>query len=249
MTIISSKKSTALGAVGAIVLLSALGSAGNAVAQEPATRLVSASATDAQAPSDVTALQARATSASTINLSWAAAVDDVAVARYEVRSPSTTVLATVDGSTTQATLANLKPGAWYSLQVWAYDAAGNTSGSNVVDLRMPSSDAALLLPDVTAPSTVKSLAAPKARVGSTSAYLLWSKSVDDLGVVEYRVRDRISGTTVAAVPGTIGITGLKGVSVALTPATTYELEVVAVDAAGNVSAPSKPVAVVTKPAA
>jgi hypothetical protein len=94
-------------------------------------------------------------------------------------------------------------------------------------------------PDTTPPGTPTGLAA--SAVTSSGATLTWNAATDDVGVTGYRVY-RESGAadvlldTVAAT--TYAVTGL-------TPGTTYEFYVVAVDAAGNTSAPSAPVSVTT----
>ncbi len=68
-------------------------------------------------------------------------------------------------------------------------------------------------------------------ITGTGATLTWAASTDDVGVTRYTVRDA-AGATVATASGTTAtLTGL-------TSSTTYTVEVVARDAAGNVSAAS-----------
>ncbi len=72
---------------------------------------------------------------------------------------------------------------------------------------------------------------------STTASLSWTASTSNVGVTGYQVRR--SGTVVATVTGTTAtVTGL-------TPSTAYSFTVTAIDAAGNVGAPSNTVTVTT----
>ncbi|MEU4348248.1 fibronectin type III domain-containing protein [Streptomyces sp. NPDC023838] len=79
-----------------------------------------------------------------------------------------------------------------------------------------------------------------AQAGSaTSVHVMWEASADDKGVTGYEVLQR--GARVKAVPGEKHMTDVDG----LAPATAYSFTVRARDAAGNLSAPSAPVAVTT----
>ena len=239
-------KAALSGALGALLIVAALGSAATAAAQErgPAEALqVSAASHD---PAAVNGVAARATSSTSVDVTWQAATPEGGVVRYEVRSPA--LVATVDGTATGTTISGLVPGGWYSIQVWAYDAAGRIGVSDLADLRTPRTDAEALLPDLEAPSAPGAVAVTRSRVTATSAPLVWVRAVDNIGVVEYRVRDRLSGAVIASTPGQVAITKLKSLTVALSPGTTYELEIIAVDAAGNTSVPSKSVRVTTAPA-
>lgn len=72
---------------------------------------------------------------------------------------------------------------------------------------------------------------------STSASLSWSPSTDNVGVTGHRV---YRGSTLA---GTV--TGTSFTDTGLSPATQYSYTVVALDAAGNVSAASSPATATT----
>ncbi|MFI1171492.1 fibronectin type III domain-containing protein [Streptomyces melanogenes] len=74
---------------------------------------------------------------------------------------------------------------------------------------------------------------------ATSVHVMWEASADDKGVTGYEVLQR--GTRVKAVPGEKHMIDVDG----LAPATAYSFTVRARDAAGNLSAPSAPVAVTT----
>lgn len=89
-------------------------------------------AADTTAPSTPTGLTSPARTSSSIDLSWTAATDDVAVQRYEVFRNGTSV-GTANG--TSFTVAGLAPSTSYSLAVEAIDAAGNRSArSNALNV-------------------------------------------------------------------------------------------------------------------
>jgi cellulase/cellobiase CelA1 len=80
-------------------------------------------------------------------------------------------------------------------------------------------------------------------VTSTSAILTWPGSTDTVGVTGYRVyREAGAVDTLLAT-----VTATSHSLTALTPATAYQLYVVAIDAAGNISAASPTVSVTTLP--
>ncbi|TDB66104.1 cellulose binding domain-containing protein, partial [Micromonospora sp. KC721] len=91
-------------------------------------------------------------------------------------------------------------------------------------------------PDTTAPTAPGTPTA--SAIGPTGLTLTWAPATDDVGVTGYRVH-RAGDVLVGSTTGTtLAVTGL-------TAATTYTFTVVAVDAAGNVSAASPPVTVTT----
>jgi chitodextrinase len=159
------------------------------------------------------------------SLVWAEATDDVGVTGYEVARDDQIVAVTsapllVDGG--------LEPGSSYQYAVRAFDAAGN---------RGPWSESVVAVtgPDVTAPSVPTDLAVTA--VTGVSVDLAWSASVDDVAVAGYRViRDGtpVGDTAVATFTDN-----------ALAPGATFAYQVVAIDAAGNESAPSAPLEVTT----
>jgi chitodextrinase len=81
---------------------------------------------DTTAPTAPSGLSASAVTATGVTLSWSASTDDVGVTAYDVYAGSS-IVATVGGSTTTATVSNLSPGTGYSFTVKARDAAGNVS--------------------------------------------------------------------------------------------------------------------------
>ncbi|MEH1164459.1 glycoside hydrolase family 9 protein [Micromonospora sp. CPCC 205539] len=96
-------------------------------------------------------------------------------------------------------------------------------------------------PDTTAPSQPGTPVA--SAVTATGATLSWAASTDDVGVSGYRVY-REAGATDALIGSPTGATQVVS---GLTASTAYQFYVVAVDAAGNTSAASAPVAVTTAP--
>jgi glucose/arabinose dehydrogenase len=166
-----------------------------------------------------------------LTLSWGASTDDVGVAAYDLYEHGNKI-GEAAGDATSKTLTGLAPNTTYDLTVIARDAAGNTSpASPVVDCTTkPSSDTT----PPTAPGTLHT-----ADITSNTVDLAWGASTDDRAVTAYDVR---SGTTVYKTVTGATSTTLNG----LACDSPYSLNVVARDAAGNVSAPSNTVSFTTK---
>ncbi|MEV6052958.1 PQQ-dependent sugar dehydrogenase [Streptomyces sp. NPDC052107] len=166
-----------------------------------------------------------------LTLSWGASTDDVGVAAYDLYEHGNKI-GEAPGSATSKTLTGLAPNTTYDLTVIARDAAGNTSpASPVVDCTTkPSSDTT----PPTAPGTLHT-----ADITSNTVDLTWGASTDDRAVTAYDVR---SDTTVYKTVTSGTSTTLTG----LACDSPYSLNVVARDAAGNVSAPSNTVSFTTK---
>lgn len=124
----------------------------------------------------------------------------------------------LDGTTatTAYTVSGLDPATTYAIEVIAYDAAANesTPASLSVDTV-----------DTTAPTEPGSLAANS--INSTSFGITWTASTDNVGVVGYEVY--LNSSLIDTV------TDLFYSFSGLTPDTTYEVVVWAIDAASNVS--------------
>ncbi|MGP4013357.1 PQQ-dependent sugar dehydrogenase [Streptomyces sp. 4N124] len=188
------------------------------------------SSTDAQVPSRPGQPSCSAITEDGLTLSWGASTDNVGVAAYDIYEHGNKI-SEAAGSATSKALTGLSPNTTYNLTVIARDAAGNASAASpVVDCTTAKST------DTTAPSRPGTLSA--ANVTAGSAELSWGASTDDKAVVGYDVR---SGTTVyKTVTGTsTSLTGLACNS-------PYGLNVVARDAAGNVSEQSNTVSFTTK---
>ena len=146
--------------------------------------------------------------------------------RPPTTSRSTGYAVSVDGAdagTTTATslaLTGLACGSDHDVEVRAYDAAGNTSDPAAATLSTSA------CPDTTPPSAPGNLVADP---GQDTIDLSWDASSDDVGVVGYQV---------SANGGLVAEPTATAASVPARCGTLYHLEVVAVDAAGNVSAPA-----------
>jgi YD repeat-containing protein len=167
-------------------------------------------------PSNVTASSAVST---TVNVSWAASTDNVAVTGYKVfrnggqiGTSATTSYAdnTVSGSTA------------YAYKVSAYDAATNNSAQSAV--------ANVTTPDTIAPTTPTGLTATP--VSSTQVNLSWNAASDSggSGLAGYRIYRNGSQINTSATNSYSDTTA--------SPATTYSYTVAAYDGATNLSGQS-----------
>ena len=120
----------------------------------------------------------------------------------------------------------------YQLYATATDNQGAVSTSSVVNVTVY-----VPAPDTTPPSVPTNLALVSK--SSVAALISWAASTDNVGVTGYRVyRNGVTVGTAAAI---------MYLDIGLTPATTYQYTVAAYDAAGNQSAQSAPLSVVTDP--
>ena len=201
---------------------------------------------DTTPPSTVTGLSATAVSATQINLSWAAATDNVGVTGYRVERCQGAGCSTFVQIATPATTSYSDPGraaaTSYSYRVKAVDAASNVSVnySNVASATTPAA------PDTTPPGTVTGLSATA--VSATQINLSWAAATDNVGVTGYRVeRCQGAGCSTFVQIATPATTSYSDPGRAA--ATSYSYRVKAVDAASNVSVNYSNVASATTPAA
>ncbi|MEM7263784.1 MAG: LamG-like jellyroll fold domain-containing protein, partial [Planctomycetota bacterium] len=176
---------------------------------------------DAEAPTEPLALQALATSSSTIDLSWDPSTDNAVLAGYRVFQDGVEL-----GTTTELsfTVNGLSPETTYGFSVLAFDASGNESTTaGPIDETTEGID-------TESPTTPGLLVATT--VSAIQIDLTWTSSTDNVGVVNYRLlRD---GIEVALIPGTqVSYTDLG-----LTPDTTFSYDLIALDAEGNESLPA-----------
>jgi chitodextrinase len=185
---------------------------------------------DGTPPSTPTNLVASAANPTTINLSWTASTDGVAVTNYFVfRDTLPSPIASVAGTTFSDT--GLTPLSSHSYRVIASDGAGNLSGfSNTATASTPA--------DTTAPSAPTNLTG----VGpnSTTINLSWTEATDNVEVVGYNVF-RDGGTTAIA---TVSTTNFSDTGLGI--GSTHSYTVKAFDAANNQSAASNTVTVSTQ---
>lgn len=189
---------------------------------------------DTTAPSAPGNLTAPTKSNVTVDLSWSASTDNVAVVGYDVYRNGTLI-----GSTSSATtfaVTGLTPSTAYSFTVKAKDASGNVSAaSNTLGV---TTDAG----DTQAPTAPSSLTSPAKT--DTSVNLSWSASSDNVGVTGYNI---YNGSTLLG--STTGVSATSYTATGLSTNTTFTFTVKAKDASNNLSAASNAVTVTTDPAA
>ena len=180
---------------------------------------------DTTPPSAPGTVSASAVSSSEIDLSWAAATDNIGVTGYQLfrcQGPGCTSFAqvgTASGTTFNDT--GLAAVTSYSYQVRAVDAAGNQGPfSNTASATTQTQ------PDTSPPSTPTGLAV--SGVTQTAMTLSWNASSDNVGVTGYRLY--LNGSQVGTSLTTSYLFS------ALSCGTSSTLGVAAVDAAGNLSA-------------
>jgi glucose/arabinose dehydrogenase len=181
---------------------------------------------DTTAPTAPGAPTLVSSTASSVTIQWPAATDNVGVVGYDVYHDGQ-LCAQV--STLTGTCSGLSPSTNYGFYVNARDAAGNVSQpSPTLSVTTPPSD------DHTPPSAPTNVHTTS--VTSTSIGLAWTASTDNVGVTGYTVYNVVNGSPVA-IGSSSGATPSAQLS-ALSPNTTYHLQVTASDANKNASDPS-----------
>jgi hypothetical protein len=198
--------------------------------------------TDSQPPTAPGSLTATVVNGDDVQLTWTAATDNTAVTGYRIyRSATTgftpdasTLIATV-GATTSYLDPDRLTGTWH-YRVIAVDGATNASA--------PSAQASATIgPDSEPPSAPGNFTAT---VGGDDVHLNWAASTDNVGVTAYKVYesgppDFTPGGNTSTLLATLGA-GSTSYTHANQPVGTSNYRVVALDSAGNVSAPSAEVA-------
>ncbi len=173
---------------------------------------------DDEAPTTPTNVVASNQTTTTIDISWTASTDNVAVSGYNVY---------VDGSlkkqtnTTTAQITNLSPGTNYAIQIEAKDQYNNKSAKSTAINSATTTD-------TTAPSVPTNLVANN--ISGTGFKLSWTASTDDTAVTGYDVF--VDGNF------NVSTTNLNQTITGLTISTTYSLTVLAKDASDNKSTQS-----------
>ena len=171
---------------------------------------------DTTAPSAPTGLTVPTRTQTSLNLLWTASTDNVAVTGYSLRRNGT---ATGNVTTTSSTFSGLTCGTAYTLDVTAYDAVGNRSGTTA----MSATTSACPAGDTQSPTTPTGVAVTGN--STTSITLGWNASTDNVGVTGYGV---YSGGV------RVGTTASRTYTVSgLTCGTSYALALDAYDAANN----------------
>jgi chitodextrinase len=181
---------------------------------------------DATAPSTPSGLTKSAVTASGFTVSWSASTDNSGtVTEYQVLRNGT--LATTVSTTTH-TFASLTEVTAYDITVIAKDAAGNVSA--------PSSVLTVTTIDVTAPTVPNGLTSTA--ITATGFTVSWNAATDNSGTVagyDVLLNNASVGTVLT---NSYSFTGLN-------QNTTYNVKVIAIDAASNKSAASSDLAVTT----
>ena len=184
-------------------------------------------APDSTSPSVPGALAAAAVTAAQVNLTWQASTDNIGVTGYKVMRGGVQI-ATASGLSYADT--GLTSATTYTYTVAAFDAAGNSSAPSA-----PASATTPAIFDATPPSMPGGVSATP--VSASQIRIAWSASTDNVGVANYRVMR--GGVHVG------GTSALAFTDGGLSPGTAYSYTVSAVDAAGNLSAPSAAVSATT----
>ena len=180
---------------------------------------------DTEAPTAPTSLSVVSTTTASANLSWTAATDNVGVSYYQIFVNG---VFKTNSSTTTATIGGLNQGTTYNFYVVAVDAAGNVS---------PQSNTAsgTTLTDTVAPTAPTNLSVSS--VGTNNIAISWTASTDNIAVDNYEiyVNGVLYGTSLTTSANIAN----------LSPTTTYNIYVIAKDAAGNSSTQSNTVSAKT----
>lgn len=186
---------------------------------------------DLQAPTAATNLTAMNTSAVDVMLSWYPGTDNVAIKNYDIYRNGQKIGAT-ELNETYYVVKGLTPNTTYTFYVIARDIPGNiSSASNTVTVRTGSNV------DISRPMTPGRPVA--SQLNPTSLLLSWYVSADDEGLAGYNVYRNGQKINTALVQDLCyPLTGL-------TPGTSYELYVRAVDINGNESLQSSAISIRT----
>jgi glucose/arabinose dehydrogenase len=194
------------------------------VALSPAALAAVKPAADTQPPTSPKNPKAGTVTATTVDLSWTAATDNVAVVGYNIMKQGQQMQTL--GNVTKTTLTKLTPGTAYVFTVVARDAAGNVSQDSA-EVRVTTKASS----DRTPPSVPGGLKV--SGTGPTNVTLTWNASKDNsggIGLDGYNVY--VDGKKTASSDTTTATIGN------LKAGTTYTFQVTAVDLAGNESGKS-----------
>ncbi len=203
--------------------------AGNLSAYSSETSVTTPAPPDTSAPTAPSGVVADPVSTTRIDLTWAAATDNVGVTEYRIERCAGTTCTNFAQVATSTTLGfsntGLTGNTTYRFRVRAVDAAGNLgSYSAIVTTATPAP------PDTTAPTAPTGLTTTP--VSPTQINLSWTASTDNVGVTGYRVeRCQGAGCTTFSEIATPASPGYDDTG--RSPSTVYRYRARAIDAAGN----------------
>ncbi len=197
---------------------------GNVSALSDALNVKTIASVETIPPSVPTAVQASNVTTTSLNVTWTASTDNVGVTGYEVYVDGKLV---GSSATTVFNVTGLKQNTVYAITVIAIDDAGNRSvASTPINVTTADGEAP------TAPTGMKSSA-----ITNNSFKVEWTAATDNVAVKEYEVYR--SGQLLTKTTAT------EYEFVGLVSNVTFAITVIAVDAAGNKSVASEPLAVKT----
>lgn len=188
---------------------------------------------DTTAPSVPSNVTTTGSAMDKVDVSWAAATDDVGVAGYKVYRGGSQIADVTSGVSYQDT--GLTPSTTYAYTVLAYDAAGNSSAQS-------GSVNATTQADSEAPTVPAGLSGTAVSISQVN--LSWAAATDNVGVTGYKVY-RCTGSSCSNFTQIGTPTNTSYNDTGLTVSTTYRYRVSAVDAENNESAQSTSVSVAT----
>ncbi|WP_158976788.1 fibronectin type III domain-containing protein [Cellulophaga sp. L1A9] len=209
--------------------ISALDAAANTSGQSNGISVSTLALTDTEVPTVPSGLVADNITTTGVNLNWTAATDNVGVVDYEIFQEGVSI--GLSGGNTTFVVNGLTPETTYNFTVAALDAAANTSGqSNGISVNT------LAIADAEAPTVPTNLVTDN--ITTTSVNLNWTVATDNVGVVDYEIFQDGVSIGLSGASTTFAVNGL-------TPETTYNFTVAALDAAANTSVVSESIAVLT----
>ncbi len=194
---------------------------------------------NAAPPTTPTNVSATAAGATQINLSWTASTSTIGIAYYVVQrcqgAGCTNFAKVATPSGTAYIDTGLLPATSYSYEVQAVDSAANSSAFS----SPPASASTQTAQPPSAPTNLMAQAA-----GASQINLSWTVSTSNVGIANYVVQ-RCQGQGCTNFAQVAAPTGTTYTDSGLTPNTTYNYEVQAVDTLGNASPFSTPASATT----
>ena len=184
---------------------------------------------DKEAPTKPSDLKETETTTTTVKVEWKASTDNVGVTGYNVYADGK-LAETVKGDVLTAELKDLKAGTEYTIEVEAFDAAGNKSEKASVKATTKEEQKPDPNPEEDKEAPTKPSDLKVTDKTDTTVKIEWKASKDNVGVTGYKIF--VNGKSI----GTVKDDVLTAEIAKLTPKTEYTIEVVAYDAAGNKSA-------------